>query len=123
MRHARANLNERHIGPAGYADIHGGIVELLEIGLCLEKFRNSKPGYLLLSSEKHGRTPRPRHRIPVPPPTGARLASTMLDVECAAHQQLVWHWTATAAGLFVSGYSIVPGIPSSDRHRARTQAR
>ena len=43
MRHARANLNERHIGPAGYADIHGGIVELLEIGRCLEKFETEVP--------------------------------------------------------------------------------
>jgi hypothetical protein len=31
-----------------------------------------------------------------------------MNVECAEDESVEWHWTETAEGRFVSGYSIVP---------------
>ena len=50
----------------------------------------------------------PRRVVPAPAPSNPRLRSAVLDVECAEHEDVEWHWTETTEGRFVSGYSIVP---------------
>ena len=52
----------------------------------------------------------PRRVVPAPAPSSPRLRSTVLDVECAEHEDVEWHWTETTEGRFVSGYSIVPRL-------------
>jgi hypothetical protein len=44
--------------------------------------------------------------VPVPA-SDPRTHSTILDVSCAWDEEVNWHWTMTAQGRFVSGYSIV----------------
>lgn len=41
-------------------------------------------------------------------PSQPLLPSPVLDVECAENEEVVWHYTVTLEGQFVSGYSIVP---------------
>jgi hypothetical protein len=51
----------------------------------------------------------PRVRVvPAPEPSRPELRSTVLNVDCADDEDVEWHWTETAAGRFVSGYSLVP---------------
>jgi hypothetical protein len=45
--------------------------------------------------------------VPAPAPSNPRLRSAVIDVECAEDEDVVWYWTETAEGRFVSGYSIV----------------
>jgi hypothetical protein len=52
----------------------------------------------------------PRRVVPAPAPSNPRLRSMVIDVECAEHEDVEWHWTETAEGRFVSGYSIVPRL-------------
>ena len=52
-----------------------------------------------------------RHRIVLaPPPSNPRLHSNVLNVQCAEDEEVEWHWTETAEGRFVSGYTIVPHV-------------
>jgi hypothetical protein len=60
----------------------------------------------LMSIDDASRTP--RRVVQAPAPSNPRLRSAVLDVECAEHQDVEWHWTETTEGRFVSGYSIVP---------------
>ena len=46
--------------------------------------------------------------VPAPAPSNPRLHSSVLDVECAEDEDVVWQWTETLEGRFVSGYRIVP---------------
>jgi len=48
--------------------------------------------------------------VPAPEPSRPELRSTVLNVDCADDEEVVWHWTETAAGRFVCGYSLVPRI-------------
>jgi hypothetical protein len=60
----------------------------------------------LMSIDDASRTP---HRVvPAPAPSNPRLRSMVIDVECAEHEDVEWHWTETTEGRFVSGYTIVP---------------
>lgn len=45
--------------------------------------------------------------LPAPAPSNPRLRSMVLDVECDEDEDVVWHWTNTVEGRFVSGYSII----------------
>ncbi len=51
--------------------------------------------------------PRRRRIESAPSPDNPRLPSTVLNVECAADEDVEWVWTQTAQGSFVSGYRIV----------------
>ena len=55
-------------------------------------------------------TSKTRRVVVAPAPTRPELRSTVLNVDCADDEDVVWHWTATATGRFVSGYSLVPRI-------------
>ena len=59
----------------------------------------------LMNIDDASRTP--RRVVPAPAPSSPHLRSTVLAVECAEHEDVEWHWTETAEGRFVSGYSIV----------------
>lgn len=48
--------------------------------------------------------------VPAPAPSPPRVLSGVLDVACAEDEEIVWHYTATLEGRFVSGYSIVPRV-------------
>lgn len=48
--------------------------------------------------------------VPTPSASDPRLGSTILDVVCGLDEDIEWHWTMTALGQFVSGYSIVRRI-------------
>ena len=51
----------------------------------------------------------PARRIVIaPPPTNPSLRATLLDVECAENEDVVWVWTDTGAGSLVTGYQVVP---------------
>ncbi len=50
--------------------------------------------------------------MPAPAPSQPRILSAVLDVECAEDEDVVWHYTTTLEGRFVSGYSIVPRVGS-----------
>jgi hypothetical protein len=58
----------------------------------------------------------PKHKrrqiVPAPPPSHPRLHSTVLSVECAEGHEIQWLWTETADGRFVSGYRLVPRLPT-----------
>lgn len=62
----------------------------------------------LMSIDDASRTP--RRVVQAPAPSSPGLRSTVLDVECAEHEDVEWHWTETTEGRFVSGYSIVPRL-------------
>ena len=62
----------------------------------------------LMSIDDASRTP--RRIVPAPAPSNPRLRSMVVDVECADHEDVEWHWTETTEGRFVSGYSIVPRL-------------
>ena len=62
----------------------------------------------LMSIDDASRTP--RRIVPAPAPSNPRLRSMVVDVECAGHEDVEWHWTETTEGRFVSGYSIVPRL-------------
>lgn len=47
------------------------------------------------------------NRIVPAPASDPGMHSTILDVSCAWNEEVDWHWTVTAQGRFVSGYSIV----------------
>ena len=47
-------------------------------------------------------------RVTAPSPSHPDLRGFVLDVECAENEEVVWLWTETAAGSFVSGYQLVP---------------
>jgi hypothetical protein len=49
-----------------------------------------------------------RRLVVAPRPSNPRLASSVLNVECAEDEDVEWQWTQTAQGRFVSGYVIVP---------------
>ncbi len=49
--------------------------------------------------------------MPAPAPSNPRLHAPILSVECAADQDVLWQWTETAEGRFVSGYQLVPRLP------------
>lgn len=51
---------------------------------------------------------RPDRVVPAPMASDPRLRSTILDVSCGYDEEVDWHWTVTAEGCFVSGYSVVP---------------
>jgi hypothetical protein len=60
--------------------------------------------------------PRKRRRLVVAPaPSDPRLRSTVLNVECAEHEDVEWQWTQTAEGRVVSGYAIVPRLDKRPR--------
>jgi hypothetical protein len=59
-------------------------------------------------------TSKPRRVVAAPLPSRPELRSTVLDVDCAADEDVEWQWTETAAGRFVSGYRIVPRIKLPD---------
>ena len=50
----------------------------------------------------------PRRVITAPAPSNPSLRACLLDVECAENEDVVWLWTETSAGRFVSGYELVP---------------
>jgi len=52
----------------------------------------------------------PRRVVVAPPPSHPGLSATVLDVECAEDEDVVWLWTETSGGRFVSGYRIVPRV-------------
>jgi hypothetical protein len=47
-------------------------------------------------------------RVTAPSSSNPALRSFVLDVECAENEEVLWLWTETAAGSFVSGYQLVP---------------
>ncbi|MGH8261273.1 MAG: hypothetical protein ACREUG_16450 [Steroidobacteraceae bacterium] len=49
-----------------------------------------------------------RRIVKAPAPTSPRLPAPIVDVECADDEDVVWRWTVTVEGRFVSGYRIVP---------------
>jgi hypothetical protein len=49
-----------------------------------------------------------RRVVSAPAPSHPALRSSVLNVDCAEDEDVEWQWTETAAGRFVSGYSIVP---------------
>jgi hypothetical protein len=49
-----------------------------------------------------------RRIVTAPPPTNPSLRATLLDVECAENEDVVWVWTDTGAGSLVTGYQVVP---------------
>ncbi len=49
-----------------------------------------------------------RRIVAAPPPTHPALLPSLLDVECADNEEVVWTWTETLAGSVVSGYQVVP---------------
>ena len=53
-----------------------------------------------------------RRVVPAPAPSNPRLHSTVLSVECAEDEDVVWYWTETIEGRFVSGYRLVPRLLS-----------
>jgi hypothetical protein len=53
-----------------------------------------------------------RRFVTAPPPSHPGLHATVLNVECAADEDVEWLWTETAAGRFVSGYQIIPRGPT-----------
>jgi hypothetical protein len=53
-----------------------------------------------------------RRIVPAPPPSNPRLYCTVLSVECAEDEDVVWYWTETTEGRFVSGYRLVPRLLS-----------
>jgi hypothetical protein len=53
-----------------------------------------------------------RRVVLAPAPSNPRLHSTVLSVECAEDEDVVWYWTETAEGRFVSGYRLVPRLLS-----------
>jgi hypothetical protein len=55
---------------------------------------------------------RKHHRIvPAPAPSNPRLHAPVLSVQCAADQDVLWQWTETPEGRFVSGYQLIPRLP------------
>jgi len=54
---------------------------------------------------------KPRRLVIAPPPSHPGLHATVLNVECAADEDIEWHWTETPNGRFVSGYHLVPRLP------------
>ena len=58
---------------------------------------------------------KPRRLVTAPPPTHPALHATVLNVECAADEDVEWLWTETPTGRFVSGYQIIPrGLKPTD---------
>jgi hypothetical protein len=55
-----------------------------------------------------------RRVVPAPAPSNPRLHSTVLSVECAEDEDVVWYWTETIEGRFVSGYRLEPRILRSE---------
>jgi hypothetical protein len=53
-----------------------------------------------------------RRVVAAPSPSNPSLPAMLLDVECAENEDVVWLWTETAAGSFVSGYELVPRLSS-----------
>jgi hypothetical protein len=53
---------------------------------------------------------KPRRVVIAPPPSHPGLQATVLDVECAADEEVEWLWTDTPDGRFISGYQIIPRI-------------
>ena len=51
-----------------------------------------------------------RRIVPAPPPSHPGLYATVLNVECAADEDVEWLWTETSDGRFVSGYRLVPRV-------------
>lgn len=52
----------------------------------------------------------PKRLIAAPPPSHPGLRSIVLNVECAADEEVEWLWTETREGRFVSGYQLVPRL-------------
>lgn len=49
-----------------------------------------------------------RRIIPAPAPSHPDLRSTLVNVYCAADEDVEWQWTETPNGRYVSGYRLVP---------------
>ncbi len=45
-------------------------------------------------------------RVAAPSPSHPGLKNCVLDVECAENEEVLWLWTETVAGRFVSGYQL-----------------
>ena len=60
-----------------------------------------------------------RRIVPAPVPSQPRLLSAVLDVECAEDEEVVWHYTTTLEGRFVSGYSIVLRVSADETARLK----
>jgi hypothetical protein len=53
------------------------------------------------------RTSNTRRIIAAPAPSHPDLRSTVLNVYCDDDEDVEWHWTETAEGRYVSGYTLV----------------
>ena len=54
-----------------------------------------------------------RRIIPAPVPSHPDLRSTVVNVHCAADEDVEWQWSETPNGRYVSGYRLVPRKKSS----------
>jgi hypothetical protein len=57
------------------------------------------------------KSPLPRKIVPAPQPSHPDLRSVVLNVDCAEDEEVIWQWTETAKGRYVSGYRLVPRKP------------
>jgi hypothetical protein len=53
------------------------------------------------------KSPNPRRIVPAPAPSHPDLRSTVVNVHCAADEEVEWQWTETPHGRYVSGYRLV----------------
>ena len=53
-------------------------------------------------------TPARKRIVAAPAPSNPRLHSTVLNVECTEDEDVLWQWTETLEGRFVSGYTLAP---------------
>lgn len=67
------------------------------------------PPLTILTFMSNSESPKVRV-VSAPEPSRPELRSTVINVDCADDEDVEWHWTETAAGRFVSGYSLVPRI-------------
>ena len=56
-----------------------------------------------------------RRIIAAPAPSHPDLRSTVINVHCAADEDVEWQWTETPNGRYVSGYRLVPRKQSAVR--------
>jgi hypothetical protein len=68
-------------------------------------------------SKQDSKRKRRRRVVPAPPPSNPRLQPSVLSVTCAEDEEVIWQWTETVEGRFVSGYHLVPrlSIPTKAR--------
>jgi hypothetical protein len=79
----------------------------------LDQLLISRPPLTILTFMSSSESPKVRV-VPAPEPSNPDLRSTVLNVDCADDEDVEWHWTETAAGRFVSGYSLVPRTRSPE---------